>query len=197
MAESATPGRRRGAELEHAIYRATLGELAAHGYGRLTMDGVAARAGTGKAALYRRWPGKQPLVMDALRHALPPPPEPDPKRPARETLTGALTAFRDVLAGRTLVPGMGFIVDMLHEPDLRALFTEEIVMPRLERIEAVLREGVHRGEFGPEVLHPLAARTGPALILQSFLLTGEPLGPREIDLVVDTVLRRTGSPHRS
>ncbi|GGU93926.1 TetR family transcriptional regulator [Streptomyces albospinus] len=191
MAESATPGRRRGTELEHAIYVATLDELAANGYGRLTMDGIATRAGTGKAALYRRWPGKQPLVLDALRYALPPLPEPNPEHSARDNLAGALGALNDVLSGRTLVPGIEFIVDMLHEPELRAMFAERIITPRLERIEAILRAGVHRGEFGPETVHPLAARTGPALILQTFLLTGEPPSPREIDLIIDTVLRRT------
>ncbi|WP_411139689.1 TetR/AcrR family transcriptional regulator [Streptomyces sp. x-80] len=195
MAESATPGRRRrGAELEHAIYVATLDELAANGYGRLTMEGIAARAGTGKAALYRRWPGKQPLVVDTLRHALPPLPEPDPQHSARENLAGALAAFSAVLAGRTLVPGIEFIVDLLREPDLRAVFADVIITPRLERIEGILHEGVRTGEFGPEAVHPLAARTGPALILQTFLLTGEPPSPRELDLIIDTVLYRTAPP---
>ncbi|MYT32335.1 MULTISPECIES: TetR/AcrR family transcriptional regulator [unclassified Streptomyces] len=194
MAESATPGRRRrGAELEHAIYVATLDEWAANGYGQLTMEGIAARAGTGKAALYRRWSGKQPLVLDALRYALPPLPEPDPEHSARENLAGALAAFSDVLAGRTLVPGIEFIGDLLREPHLRAVFAGEIIAPRLERIEAILREGVRSGEYGPEVAHPLAARTGPALILQTFLLTGEPPSSRELDLIIDTVLRRTAT----
>ncbi|WP_406012008.1 TetR/AcrR family transcriptional regulator [Streptomyces sp. NBC_00984] len=193
MAESTTPGRRRGAELEQAIYVATLDELAANGYGRLTMEGIAARAGTGKAALYRRWPGKQPLVLDALRYALPPLPEPDPERSTRENLADALAAFSGVLAGRTLVPGIEFIVDLLREPDLRAMFADRVIAPRLERIEAILHEGMRSGELGPEIEHPLAARTGPALILQTFLLTGEPPSPREIDLIVDTVLHRTAT----
>ncbi|MFE7313347.1 TetR/AcrR family transcriptional regulator [Streptomyces sp. NPDC057555] len=184
MAESATPGRRRGVELEHAIYVATLDELTANGYGRLTMEGIAARAGTGKAALYRRWPGKQPLVLDALRYALPPLPEPDPKRSPRENLAESLAALSDVLAGKTLVPGIEFIVDVLHEPDMRALFADKVIAPRLQRIEAILHEDVH----GHEAVHPLAARTGPALILQTFLLTGGPPSPQELDLIIDTVL---------
>ena len=47
--------RRRGKQLEDALYDATLAELAAVGYGGLTMEGIAAQARTGKAALYRRW----------------------------------------------------------------------------------------------------------------------------------------------
>src|SRR5215510_10510584 len=65
--------RRRGAALEQAIYDAVLDQLQAVGYVGLTMEGVAARAHTGKAALYRRWPRKEDLVVDALEHTLPSP----------------------------------------------------------------------------------------------------------------------------
>ena len=67
--------RRRGKQLEDALYDATLAELAAVGYGGLTMEGIAARARTGKAALYRRWSSKHDLVQAALLYALPPLPE--------------------------------------------------------------------------------------------------------------------------
>ena len=63
----ATPvgrSRRRGEALERALYEATLAELSDVGYGGLTMEGIAARAHTGKAALYRRWGSKQELVHD-------------------------------------------------------------------------------------------------------------------------------------
>ena len=76
MAEHRHPHRRRGKELEDALYDATLAELAAVGYGGLTMEGIAARARTGKAALYRRWTSKHDLVQAALLYALPPVPEP-------------------------------------------------------------------------------------------------------------------------
>ena len=65
------PTRRRGETLEHAIFDAVLDELQAVGYAGLTMEGVAARARTGKAALYRRWPCREDLIVDALHYALP------------------------------------------------------------------------------------------------------------------------------
>src|ERR671923_1401817 len=67
--------RRRGETLERAIFDAVLDELQRVGYVGLTMEGVAARAHTGKAALYRRWPRKEDLVVDAIEHALPSPTE--------------------------------------------------------------------------------------------------------------------------
>src|SRR5215218_6373882 len=63
--------RRRGETLEQAIFQAVLDQLQSVGYARLTMEGVAACAHTGKAALYRRWPRKEDLVVDALDHAMP------------------------------------------------------------------------------------------------------------------------------
>jgi AcrR family transcriptional regulator len=60
--------RRHGAELENALLQAAWDEARAVGYASLTMEGVAARAGTGKAVLYRRWPKRAELVLAAMRH---------------------------------------------------------------------------------------------------------------------------------
>jgi AcrR family transcriptional regulator len=49
-----------------AIWRAAIIELARMGYERLSMEGVARRAGVGKAALYRRWPGKEAMIIDLV-----------------------------------------------------------------------------------------------------------------------------------
>ena len=65
--------RRRGAALEDAIVAAAYDELSVVGYSAFTVEGVAARAKTGKASIYRRWPTKQLLVLDALLLQLPTP----------------------------------------------------------------------------------------------------------------------------
>ena len=61
-----TPHRR-----DAAICDATLALLAEVGYDRMSMDAVAARAKASKATIYRRWPGKQELVLDAVRSRAP------------------------------------------------------------------------------------------------------------------------------
>jgi AcrR family transcriptional regulator len=60
--------RRRGEELEAALLEAAWDELVAVGFARLTMESVAARAKTGVAVLYRRWPHKDDLVLHAINH---------------------------------------------------------------------------------------------------------------------------------
>jgi AcrR family transcriptional regulator len=183
-----SPSRRRGEVLERALYEATLAELAEVGYGGLTMEGIAARAHTGKAALYRRWASKCELVHDALVFALPPLPEPRSGRSARETLLTAFTAHRDVVAGKTAFPGLDIIHQLLHEPEMRAIFADAVVGPRVKIIESILRAAVDAGDIDPATLTPLTARIGPALINQHFLLTGTPPNRRELALVVDTVI---------
>jgi Transcriptional regulator len=65
--------RRRGEALEDAICAAALDELRGSGYSGFTFDAVAARAHTGKASIYRRWPDKRQLVMDAICRSMPRP----------------------------------------------------------------------------------------------------------------------------
>ena len=182
--------RRRGTELEHAIYEAALGELIEVGYGRLTVEGIAARARTGKAAVYRRWPNLQPLVVDALRYALPPLPGLDPDTPPRENLRAVFTVLCQVLAGETSFPGLAVIVGLLGDPLLRNIFVEAIVSPRHQVIASILEHAERSGEIAPGTLAPMASYTGPALIMQAFLLTGEPPTPADIDGIIDTVLCR-------
>jgi AcrR family transcriptional regulator len=165
-----------------------LAELAAVGYGGLTMEGIAARAHTGKAALYRRWASKHDLVQAALRFAVPPLPEPRADRSARENLLAVFAAHCDVLAGKTAFPSLAIMGQLIHEPELRAIFADAVVAPRLRIIESILRAGVGNGEIDAAMLTPLTARVGPALINQHLLLTGSPPNRRQLVHIADTVI---------
>jgi AcrR family transcriptional regulator len=180
--------RRRGQVLERALYEATLAELAEVGYGGLTMEGIAARAHTGKAALYRRWASKHDLVHAALVSALPRLPELRSGRSARENLLTVFTAHRDVLAGKTAFPGLDTVHQLLHEPEMRAIFADAVVGPRLKIVDSILQAAVEDGDIDPATVTPLTARIGPALINHHFLLTAEPPNRRELALIVDTVI---------
>ena len=186
MAESAT--RRRGHVLQRAIHEAAMAELAEVGYAHLTMEGVARRSRTGKAALYRRWASKHDLVLDAIRQALPEPHAVTPQGSPRDELIAALTAVSDVFAGRTALPGLAVLGEVLREPPLRKAFTELVIAPRLHVIESILRAGAHRNGADPDTVTPLLARTGPALVVQSVLLTGEPPTAEEVTRIIDEIL---------
>ena len=191
LTESATTvsrSRRRGEVLERALYEATLAELAEVGYSGLTMEGIAARAHTGKAALYRRWDTKCELVHAALVFALPPLPEARSGRSAREKLLAVFVAHRDVLAGKTAFPGLHVIQQLLHEPEMRAIFADAVVRPRLSIVDTILQTAVDDGDLDPEAITPFTRSIGPALINHHFLINGDPPSRRELAIIVDTVI---------
>jgi hypothetical protein len=128
------------------------------------------------------------LVHAALVFALPPLPEVRSGRSAREQLLAMFTSHRDLLAGKTAFPGMDVIHQLLHEPEMRAIFADAVVTPRLQIIESILQAAVEEGALDPATITPLTARIGPALINQHFLLAGSPPNRRELALIVDTVI---------
>lgn len=188
LARDGRRSRRRGDVLERALYEATLAELAEVGYDGLTMTGIAARANTGKATLYRRWCHKRDLVHATLDFALPPLPELESGRSARAKLLTLFTTHRDLLAGKTGFPGAEVISQLVHEPELRAIFADAVVGPRLKIIESILRSAIDDRDMEPAAMTPFTAHVGPALISDHFLLTGVPPGQRELQLIVDTVI---------
>ncbi len=165
-----------------------MAELAEVGYGGLTMEGIAARAHTGKAALYRRWASKHdwctPRWSSRCRRC----PSPAPVGRRGRTCWRCSPRHRDVLAGKTAFPGLDIIHQLLHEPEMRAIFADAVVGPRLKIVESILQAAVEDGDIDPATITPLTARIGPALINQQFLLTGAPPNRRELALIVDTVI---------
>jgi len=181
--------RRRGAVLEKAIREAVLIELLEVGYGGLTFDSVAARARAGKASLYRRWPTREELIMDALNHGLP---------PADDGLTDTGCLRDDVLlalgrmnttmagpAGRAIA---GLIGRRHRYPELAVAVRDGLVLPRQQAlVEIFRRDAVRRGiVLGSEAdsLYDL----GPAAVLWYHMLEGTPLAAAELEKIVDTVL---------
>jgi AcrR family transcriptional regulator len=171
---------------------AAIEELVDSGYARLTMEGVAARAQTGKAAVYRRWPNKHALVLEALRRTMPPLPEHDLDDSARENLRQVFGTLCQILAGETMFPGLAVMFSLLSDPVLRATFVDSIVAPRLALITSILDRAEQTGELAPGARGPLATQVGPALVVQTFMLTGAPPTAADLTRILDTVLPGTG-----
>jgi AcrR family transcriptional regulator len=186
--------RRRGNELESAVYESAMAELAATGYAGFTMDGVAARARCGKAVLYRRWPGKRELLLAALRAHIPPLPPARRDRSARQNLLAGLSSLADVLAGKTAYPALFVVVQLFHDAEMRTLYAESIVAQRTKVLDEIIAAGVSSGEIDPSAVTPFTTRTGPALIVQRILLTGTVPTRSELEQIVDSLIGRPGHP---
>ncbi|MDQ1293531.1 MAG: hypothetical protein QG608_1412 [Actinomycetota bacterium] len=181
--------RRRGAVLEQAIREAVLTELLEAGYGGLTFDSVAARAHAGKASLYRRWPTREELIMDALRHGLPPAEDGCTDTGSlRDDVLLALHRMNTVMEGPVGRAIAGLIGRRHRYPELAAAVRDHLVLPRREALAEIFRRDAERqgvlleGDVG-ELFD-----VGPAVVLWHHMLHGAPMDDNELEKIVDDVL---------
>jgi AcrR family transcriptional regulator len=190
MAEPAAPAaRRRGKALLDAIYAATLDQLRTLGYARLTMEGVAAAAGTGKAALYRRWRSREELVRAALSSVLPNPDEIELTGDPRKDLLAVYGCLRD---GMHLSHDLAFRAtkgEAELESGVAMMFGERVMQPVLERSLQVLRTGIEGGMLRPGCDTEKIANVVPAMMMHQ-ILTGSSQEVSDPDLtsIVDDVM---------
>ncbi|WP_031066499.1 TetR/AcrR family transcriptional regulator [Streptomyces sp. NRRL WC-3742] len=184
------PLRRRGEALESAIYEAVLGQLTADGYARLTMEGVASAAQTGKAALYRRWSSKEELVRDALRASLPPAgPAPDTGE-LRADLLEVVERLRAAMVsevGAAVRAIMGEL-DQRRAHAFLEIVLERVVQPTTAMVAEVLERGAARGEVRSGAVTPLVVDLVPALMLYRIKMCGGDTEGVDPEAIVDEVL---------
>jgi AcrR family transcriptional regulator len=148
MGQAADPprrGRPRSEEVRRTILAAALAELAERGYGGLTIEGIAARAGAGKQTVYRWWRSKADVVFEAmLDRAQSAAPAPD---------TGALEADLRAFLGATFAHSdqrpvlTGLMSEALRDASFMAVFRERFLLPRRAALAAVIDRAALRGEL--------------------------------------------------
>jgi AcrR family transcriptional regulator len=141
------PGRPRSEQADRAIIEAVLSLFAESGPEGLCIEKVAALAGVGKATIYRRWPGKEDLLLDALAAMQVPLPEPKGK-----SVRADLVALLEAMCKEAADPRRARLFGLLQGegakyPRLLARYMEAVVEPRREVVRSVLRRGVATGEL--------------------------------------------------
>jgi AcrR family transcriptional regulator len=188
-AVSRRPGRPRSERAERAIIDAALSLFAESGPEGLCIERVAARAGVGKATIYRRWPGKEDLLLDAIAALKSPLPEPA-GRSVREDLVTLLGAMcRQAADPRRAREFALLLGEGAKYPRLMARYVETVLEPRREVIRSVLRRGMATGELRPDldVDTALFMLVGAVLVRGGHELQAVPPGYPE--RVVDELLR--------
>ena len=147
--------RRRGADLETAILDAAWAELLQSGYGALTMEGVAARAGTSRPVLSRRWGSREELALGAIRqelfrHPLDVPPG--------DNVRNELLAMLDQDAARADAVAASIVVIFTAYSAATGRsaqeFRDQLVSRETDVLTAILKRGVARGEIDASRLTP-------------------------------------------
>ncbi|WP_189109021.1 TetR/AcrR family transcriptional regulator [Streptomyces camponoticapitis] len=182
--------RRRGPVLERAILDAALEQLSTVGWNGLTMEGVAAEAQTGKAAVYRRWPSKEDLVADALASGLPSLDDAPDLGGIRDDLYELTRLVREAMYSR---PGWALRA-VLHECDqsaserFHALIMSGVIEPSAKLFGEVVHRGIRRGDVRPDATGSLVFDVIPAVLMYRSKVCASEWPDTEIAELIDQVM---------
>jgi AcrR family transcriptional regulator len=188
----------RSARVREAVLNAAFAELGDKGYDGFSMEAVAQRSGVHKTTVYRRWPTRDALVVDALdsrsdRHGAP--------TPDTGSLRRDLRAFgEDVFAKLTAPHGKAMLKSLVaavdESPEVLAQ-VRRFWRARLDAGAAVIARGIDRGEVPPDTDVDLVTECFLGPIYLRVLLSRQPVTgdflERVIDLVLDEAVDRTAS----
>lgn len=183
---SANAGRPRSEEAHQAILDATLELIVEVGYSALTVEGVASRAGVGKATIYRRWSSKLPLVIEAFSE-LPAFEEVDTGSLA-EDLKKMLRSYLQLFHSTPLASVLPALAgERAHDPKLSEVF-DPVIKDRRRPLVRAFERAVERGEVPPDLDVDLAADLVVGPIAVRLFFTGGRVSPRMVDPMVDLAL---------
>jgi AcrR family transcriptional regulator len=151
---AALRGRPRDASVDRAVVETVLRLLTeGAGFGDLSIERIAREAGVGKATVYRRWPGKDALLLDVIRSIEDPLPAPEPAgRSFREDLVAAVEATRRrSLAKRESALTRNMLTQVQSSPELWCRYRETFIVPRRRVLAGILGRGIAAGEIRPEL----------------------------------------------
>ncbi|GGP33302.1 TetR-like C-terminal domain-containing protein [Streptomyces melanogenes] len=181
-------GRPRDPAIDAAVLAATLEILRTDGYPGFALEAVAARAGTTKAAMRRRWPLRQNLLIDALASILTIPPVPD-NNCTRCDLMQSVRLLDEALHERlprgVLAP---LVADCARVPELHQRLMEVLVQPSRQAATAAVEQAVSRGDLRPGVDPHVLVDLLAASVYQRALLgdttTARPSAADTVDLLL-------------
>jgi AcrR family transcriptional regulator len=187
-AKEARPGRPRDRQIDEAVLKATLAALDESGYGGLTLEAVARKAGTTKPAIYRRWPSRQQLVLSALGRRIGAAKAPDTGCTLCD-LDECLKVF--VAAFRRMPPGVigPLFAECAGDHELRAAFMTTLFDPPRAAVRATLERARARGDLRGDVDIELILDMLGSLVHYRALFGHAPTSNIEIEGAVEALLQ--------
>ncbi|MGO8948989.1 MAG: TetR/AcrR family transcriptional regulator [Ktedonobacterales bacterium] len=178
--------RRRGTDLEEAILEAAWDELVAVGYAHLTVDGVAARARTSKAVLYRRWPNLPALVLASMRHHGPILSGPVPDTGSlRGDVLALLYRISDRFAARGLRVVYSLLSEYFRDDELFSYLQTNTFQVGSDVMMTILKRAAERGEVQLDTIPPRVVTLPVDLFRHEFLVTRAVASQEAVLQIVD------------
>ncbi len=192
---TAEPTQRSGRKRDHTrdpeILDAALEVLAETGYDGMTVDMVAARAKAGKATIYRRWPTKNELVIDAVACMKNAGASYD-DLPDTGTLRGDLLAMikpHSIKDGEKKLQVMAGLISMLvRAPELAEAANAAIVEPRANANRTLMRRAVERGEISADCDIETLSLVSPSMAAYRVLILQKPVDRAFLVSLIDSVI---------
>jgi AcrR family transcriptional regulator len=159
------------------------------GFAQVTVEAIAERAGTSKATVYRWWPNKAAVVIEAFREAI------APELPLRNTgtlrddLTSQLRNFSRVLSGRGGRMLRSFLAAGMSDPDVAAAFRSTWSAPRRAEAKQMLRQKQVSGQLGKDADLDLVLDLLYGPMYYRFLVKNEPPSQKYAEAVVELLIQ--------
>ena len=180
-------GRPRSEERHAAILDAAVAAFVEEGYDQMSIERVAARAGAGKATVYRRWRNKAELVVEAVKcRAAADFPLAD-TGDLRADLRSYLHAMVDALNSDDGPLMNTFFAARLRHPELQEAFNRMFVAGRRDHLRRLVESAVQRGDLPADADVELIADAGPAMLWHHYTMRG-PVTHELADRIVDQFL---------
>jgi AcrR family transcriptional regulator len=179
--------RRRGAELEAALLGAAWNDLIERGYENLTLDAVAARAGTSRPVIARRWPDRHALVIAAVQNWAK-----HNQIPLADTgsLRGDLLAYLQAKSVQRaeLIAVFGVRLAAFVAEDAHAAKQLAEAITAAQGLDELWDRAAARGEIDPDTLSPRLRALPFDLVGAELARTGRPLPIETIEEILDTIV---------
>lgn len=191
MSDRRVAGRPRCDKTRQAILAAAYALLAEKGMAGFSIEGVAQRAGSAKTTIYRWWPSKSALAVDAFFQAmgpLLPLPRSDAAAPLDE-LRGQLRALASALNSPVGVILSDMIAEGQRSPDTQTALIEGYLKPRRALMSQILDRGIAAGQIRADIDHSVTLDALFGAIAGRALMWGRPLDLAWVDRLTDTVFR--------
>jgi len=195
--EARHPGRPRCEHARQAIIKSTLQLLDADGFSSLSIEGIAARAGVGKATIYRWWPNKAALVAEAFLNTIEKHAEFPDTGSIREDIRIQMRHLAKVLLGRRGRIQMSLIMGGQEDPELLEAYRARFLEPRRKVAREIIRRAARRGELRADIDPDLALDALYAPILQRVLIKHQSINNEFIDRLCDYVINGLRATARS
>jgi AcrR family transcriptional regulator len=182
------PGRPRSEQARRAIFRSTLRLLRRTGFPELTIEAIAAEANVGKTTVYRWWPNKGALVVDAFASSA----EHELHFPDTGSVFNDMSLQMSQFLGLLSSPRGRIVAEMLgagqSDPDLLEAFRDRFLRPRRQEAYKTLRRGIDRGELPRDLDMDLVLDTLYGAIYMRFLIRHDVLSESYVREVCRRVL---------